>query len=276
MPRTEPTGSMTLLGTGTSMGVPMIGCRCAVCTSANPRNQRTRAGVLIQAPHGNFLIDTPPELRLQLVREQVEMIEAVIFTHAHADHILGLDDLRIFGFRLKRAVKLYCEPEVERTLRAAFAYAFAATTPDDQHSRPQLEFVNIGSEPFDLLGVTVRPFRLWHGRTPVLGFRIGDVAYATDCNRIPDESWPVLEGLDTLVIDALWEEPHPTHFSVSEALEVIERVSPRQAFLTHISHRLDYDATNARLPKDVRMSHDGLRVPFSMRSGAESGTGGPQ
>ena len=260
MPHGEPTVSMTLLGTGTSMGVPMIGCRCAVCTSDNPRNQRTRAGVLVQAPLGNFLIDTPPELRLQLVREQVDLVEAVVFTHEHADHILGLDDLRIFGFRLKRAVKLYCEPEVERTLRAAFAYAFATATEDSLHSRPQLEFVSIGCEPFDLLGVTVRPFRLWHGRTPVLGFRIGDVAYATDCNRIPEESWPLLQGLDTLVIDALWEEPHPTHFCVAEALDVIERVSPRQAFLTHVSHRLDYEATNAKLPPHVRLSHDGLRL----------------
>lgn len=255
-------GWMTLLGTGTSMGVPMIGCRCDVCTSSDPKNQRTRAGVVVQSPGGNFLIDTPPELRLQLIREQVEMIEAVIYTHAHADHILGLDDLRIFGFRLKRAVDLYCEPEVEQTLRASFAYAFRPASQDDQHSRPQLAVQTVGLEPFELLGVEVRPFRLWHGRTAVLGFRIGDVAYATDCNRIPDESWPLLEGLDTLVIDALWEEPHPTHFSVSEAVDVVERVKPRQAFLTHVSHRLDYTATNARLPSHVRLAHDGLRIPL--------------
>jgi phosphoribosyl 1,2-cyclic phosphate phosphodiesterase len=255
-------GTLTLLGTGTSMGVPMIGCRCSVCTSPDPRNHRTRAGVLVEAPQGNFLIDTPPELRLQLVREQVELVEGVVFTHAHADHILGLDDLRIFGFRMKRAVQLYCEPEVEQTLRVSFAYAFQPVSEQDLHSRPHLEFRSIGAEPFELLGVTVRPFRLWHGKTAVLGFRIGDVAYATDCNGIPDESWPLLEGLETLVIDALWEEPHPTHFCVSEALEVIQRVRPRQAFLTHISHRLDYATTNARLPPNVRLSHDGLRIPL--------------
>jgi phosphoribosyl 1,2-cyclic phosphate phosphodiesterase len=239
----------------------MIGCRCAVCTSTNPRNNRTRAGALVQTPQGKFLIDTPPELRLQLVREQVDLVEAVVFTHAHADHILGLDDLRIFGYKLKRAVRLYCEPDVEQALRMTFSYAFQATA-DELHSRPQLEFQTIGLEPFELLGVLVRPFRLIHGRTPVLGFRIGDVAYATDCNRIPEESWPLLEGLDVLVLDALWDEPHPTHFSVSEAVAVIERVRPQRAFLTHISHRLDYDATNARLPPHVKLAHDGLQVSF--------------
>lgn len=259
---TPPARTLTLLGTGTSMGVPMIGCRCDVCTSSNPRNQRTRAGALVQTPAGGFLIDAPPELRLQLVRERVDLIQAVVFTHAHADHILGLDDLRIFGYKLKRAVPLHCESEVERTLRTTFEYAFTPHNPDNVHSRPQLEFHRIGIEPFDLAGVTVRPFRLLHGNTPVLGFRVGDVAYATDCNQIPDATWPVLEGLDVLVLDALWEEPHPAHFNVAQALEVIDRVKPRRAYLTHVSHRLDYEATNARLPAHVELSYDGLRIPF--------------
>lgn len=252
--------SWTLLGTGTSMGVPMIGCHCSVCRSSEPRNQRTRAGVCIHAPGGRFLIDTPPELRLQLIREQIDMIEAVVFTHAHADHILGLDDLRIFGFKLQRAVRLYCEADVEHVLRRAFSYAFDDETAESLHSRPQLEFIRIGTEPFELLGALVRPFRLMHGHTPVLGFRIGDIAYATDCNFIPEDSWPLLEGLDVLVLDALWDEPHPTHFNVSQALEVIDRVRPERAFLTHISHRLDYAATNARLPDNVELSYDGLKL----------------
>ena len=251
---------LTLLGTGTSMGVPMIGCRCEVCTSTNPRNSRTRAGALVSAKDGSFLIDTPPELRLQLIREQVELVGAVIFTHAHADHILGLDDLRIFGYKLKRPVLLYCEPDVEQTLRSMFAYAFQPRPEGDVHSRPQLEFVTIGVEPFEVLGTRVQPFRLLHGNTPVLGFRIGDVAYATDCNEIPEESWPYLQGLDTLVLDALWEEPHPAHFNVSQAVEVIEKVRPRRAFLTHVSHRLDYEKTNARLPANVELAYDGLKV----------------
>jgi len=257
----EPSIEWTLLGTGTSMGVPMIGCHCSVCTSQETRNRRMRAGACVRAPLGRFLIDTPPELRLQLVREQIDLIEAIVFTHAHADHIMGLDDVRIFGYKLKRAVKLYCEADVEQVLRKTFSYAFDEATADSLHSRPQLEFVRIGLEPFEVLGTVVRPFRLMHGRTPVLGFRVGDVAYATDCNAIPDESWPLLADLDVLVLDALWYEPHPTHFNVPQALEVIARAKPRRAYLTHVSHRLDYAATNARLPPNVQLAYDGLRLP---------------
>ncbi|MBL8850032.1 MAG: MBL fold metallo-hydrolase [Planctomycetaceae bacterium] len=261
MRENDASAAWTLLGTGTSMGVPMIGCRCSVCTSANVRNQRTRAGAAVRTAASAFLIDTPPELRLQLVREQIDHIEAIVFTHAHADHIMGLDDVRIFGYKLRGAVRLYCEAEVEAILRRTFSYAFDEAIADSLHSRPQLEFVRIGTEPFELAGVVVRPFRLMHGITPVLGFRIGNVAYATDCNAIPDESWPLLADLDVLVIDALWDEPHPTHFNVAQALEVIDRVKPRRAYLTHVSHRLDYEATNARLPPHVKLAHDGLQLP---------------
>ena len=254
---------ITLLGTGTSMGVPMIGCRCPVCTSDNPRNNRTRTGVFIQAPDGNFLIDTPPELRMQLIRERVEMVESVLFTHGHADHILGVDDLRIFGYKRQAPVKLHCEAVVEATLRRTFGYAFV---PEEErnslHSCPDLEFAPIGLEPFDLLGMTIRPIRLIHGHLPVLGFRMKNVAFCTDCSFIPDESWPLLEGLDVLILDALWEEPHPTHFSVPQALEVIAKVRPQQAYLTHISHRLEHVATNARLPEHVELAYDGLRIPI--------------
>lgn len=252
--------TLTLLGTGTSMGVPMIGCDCAVCRSTNPRNQRTRTGVLVEGPEGNFLIDTPPELRLQLVRERVHMIECVFFTHAHADHVLGLDDLRIFGFKRKSAVPLYCEEEVEQTLRRQFCYAFDEREQASLHSTPQLEFRRIGFDPVAVCGLQVRPFRVWHGDTPVLGFRINDVAFVTDCKQIPAESWPLLDGLDTLVIDALWDEPHPTHMNVREALAVIEKVRPRRSYFTHVSHRLEYEATNARLPDGVELSYDGLRI----------------
>lgn len=259
----EPTAWMTLLGTGTSMGVPMIGCTCDVCTSENPRNQRTRTGVHIAAPGGGFLIDTSPELRLQLVREKISSVDAVLYTHAHADHILGLDDLRIFGYKRNAPVPLYCEPAVEATLRQTFAYAFIdPAVRDTWHSYPNLEFRSIGTEPVDVLGLVVRPLRLLHGRLPVLGYRIGNVAFCTDCSAIPEESWPVLEGLDVLILDALWKEPHPTHFNVAQALETIARLKPRQAYLTHVSHRLDYDRTNAELPDGVEMSYDGLRIPI--------------
>jgi phosphoribosyl 1,2-cyclic phosphate phosphodiesterase len=254
---------MILLGTGTSNGVPMIGCHCDVCESPNPKNKRTRSGVLVQAPAGNFLIDTSPELRLQLVRERVDVAHAAVFTHAHADHLFGLDDLRIFSYYLKQVVPLYCEPETERRIRKSFDYAFE----DPYASRhfgavPQFAVHSIDTEPFELLGLTIQPIRLWHGEMPVLGFRINSVAFCTDVSRIPDESWPFLEGLDVLVLDALREKPHPTHFNLSQALEVVQQAGPRQAYLTHISHTLEHEATNARLPPGVALAYDGLRIPL--------------
>ncbi|MFV0444068.1 MAG: MBL fold metallo-hydrolase [Planctomycetaceae bacterium] len=260
IPPPQP-GTLVLLGTGTSMGVPMIGCHCDVCTSSDPRNQRTRTGVAVFAPGGTFLIDTSPELRLQLVREQIDMVEAVVYTHAHADHLLGLDDLRIFGYKRKAPVDLYCEEPVERAIRQTFAYAFSEEPGD--HSRPDLAFRRIGVEPFELLGITVQPLRLMHGKLPVLGFRIGNVAFCTDCNFIPEESRRWLRGIDTLILDALWEgNPHPTHYNVEQAIEVIAELQPRQTFLTHCSHRLDYEPTNAKLPSGIALSYDGQRIAF--------------
>ncbi len=255
---------LTILGTATSVGVPVIGCRCAVCTSADPKNRRTRVGVYVPAPEGNFVIDTPPELRLQLVREQVELVHAAVFTHSHADHIFGLDDLRIFGYRLDRDIPLYCEEPVERQLRASFGYAFESSSINAHHfSKPRLAFRRIEDDgPFELLGLTVRPIRLMHGDLPILGFRVRDFAYCTDVSAIPDESWPLLDGLDTLVIDALRDEPHPTHFSIGQALDVVRRVKPRRAYLTHLSHNLDYTETNRRLPHGVELAYDGLRIAF--------------
>ena len=254
---------LILLGTGTSVGVPMIGCDCEVCTSTNPRNQRTRSGVAVEAPAGTFLIDTPPELRLQLVREKIPLIRAAIYTHSHADHIFGLDDLRICGHRLDAPVLLYCERETEMQIRTSFGYAFSKPSPNvHKFAVPRLEFRQIGLEPFDVLGVTLQPIRLWHGHLPVLGFRIGDVAFCTDVSRIPDETWPFLKDLDVLVLDALREEPHPTHFGLGQALEVVERLKPRRAYFTHVSHQLDYETTNARLPDGVELAYDGLRIRY--------------
>jgi phosphoribosyl 1,2-cyclic phosphate phosphodiesterase len=255
---------MTLMGTGTSVGVPVIGCDCAVCQSDNPRNHRMRTSVLVTAPAGNFVIDTPPELRLQLVRERVKLVHGALFTHGHADHIYGLDDLRIFGHRLKQNIPLWCEPTVEEHLRQAFYYCFREPDPDShKFAVPKLSFRPIGLDPFPVLGLNVRPIRLLHGRLPILGFRIGDIAFCTDVSEIPEESVPLLEGLDVLVLDALREEPHPTHFSVSQSLEAIERLKPRRAFLTHVSHSLEYEETNAKLPDNVKLAYDGLRIPLT-------------
>ena len=254
---------LILLGTGTSHGVPVIGCHCEVCESTDPRNNRTRTGVAIQTEQGVLLIDTSPELRIQLLRERIDVAHAVIFTHGHADHIFGLDDLRLFGYRIERAVPLYCEEIVEQQIRAAFSYAFAPPSADLHHGAiPLLELRRVGLEPFNVLGQTIQPIRLLHGRLPVLGYRIANVAFCTDVSFIPDESWPLLEGLDVLIIDALREKPHATHFGIPQALEVVERVRPKQTYLTHVSHHLEYTATNARLPAGVELSYDGLRVPY--------------
>jgi len=254
---------LVILGTGTSVGIPIIGCTCDVCTSPNPKNQRTRTGVFVPAPKGNFVIDTPPELRLQLVREQVSIVHAALYTHSHADHIFGLDDLRICGHRLNAAVRLFCEQATEEQLRQSFNYAFAPPNPAlHRFAIPRLEFTRITEEPFDLLGLRIQPVRLMHGRLPVFGFRMNDVAYCTDVSHIPDESWPLLEGLDVLVLDALRDEPHPTHFCIRQSLKVVKRIKPKRTYFTHMSHTLEHEATNARLPDGVELAYDGLRIPF--------------
>jgi phosphoribosyl 1,2-cyclic phosphate phosphodiesterase len=258
-----PSRQLILLGTGTSVGVPVIGCDCDVCTSTNPKNRRTRTGVFVAAPEGNFVIDTPPELRLQLVREKVAIVHAALYTHSHADHIFGLDDLRICGHRLDAPVLLYCEPPVEQQLRESFSYAFNPPHPNaHRFAIPRLEFRRIDTAPIELLGLEIQPIRLLHGNLPLLGFRIADFAYCTDVSQIPEKSWPLLENLDVLVLDALRETPHPTHFSVEQAIEVVERLKPRQTYLTHVSHALEHDATNARLPAGIELAYDGLRIAY--------------
>jgi phosphoribosyl 1,2-cyclic phosphate phosphodiesterase len=255
--------TFTFLGTGTSVGIPMVGCDCAVCRSDNPRNQRYRCAVVIRVPEGNILIDTPPELRLQLLRAGVGIVHATLFTHYHADHVYGLDDLRPIPRHLGGPVPLYCTAEVERKLRQSFAYAFA---PDVESLPrgfvPQLAFHRITEEPFTVLGQRIVPVPLIHAHFEVFGFRIGDVAYCTDVNKIPPESWRLLEGLRVLVLDALRFKPHPGHFNLEEALDVVARVQPAQAYFTHMSHEIDHDTVNRRLPKGVELAYDGLTFEF--------------
>lgn len=217
----------------------------------------------MRAPMGNFVIDTSPELRMQLVRERIDFVHAALFTHGHADHIYGLDDLRIFGHRMDRPIQLFCEHNVERHLRKAFYYAFDEGTPQPhKFAVPRFQFSEISLEPFEILGLPIQPIRLMHGKLPVLGFRIGNVAFCTDVSEIPEKSWALLEDLDVLVIDALRYSPHPTHFNVEQALEAIERINPKQAFLTHVSHELEYESTNRELPNGIEVAYDGLRIPF--------------
>jgi phosphoribosyl 1,2-cyclic phosphate phosphodiesterase len=257
-------GRLVFLGTGTSVGVPAIGCGCAVCSSANPRNKRTRCSVILGLPGGNLLIDTSPDLRQQLLREHIGLVHAVLYTHEHADHIFGLDDLRLMQFYLGGPVPLYCEPEVEHRIRKSFDYAFRPADGLHKGAIPQLVFRGIGLEPFDVLGTRATPMRLLHGPTvPVLGFRFGNVAYCTDVNAIPPESLERLRGLDVLVLDCLRPEPHATHFGLSEALAVVRELRPRRTLLTHLSHHFDHDATSAALPPGVELAYDGLEAPLA-------------
>lgn len=253
--------TFTFLGTGTSVGVPMIGCDCAVCRSTNPRNHRYRAAVLIRTDAGNILIDTPPELRLQLLRENVALINAVLYTHYHADHLHGLDDLRPVAKYLGGPVPLYCTGEVEGKIRTSFAYAFASAESSGGYL-PKLTFERIADDPFEVIGHTITPIPLEHAWFNVHGFRIGDVAYCTDVSNIPRTSWPLLEGLDVLVIDALRFKPHEAHFGLDQALDAIAKLEPKRAYLTHMSHELDYDSVNATLPPNVEMAYDGLTFAF--------------
>ena len=256
--------TLTFLGTGTSVGVPVVGCDCAVCTSTDPRNHRFRASVLVGTPEGNLLIDTSPELRLQLLRERVRVVHAVLYTHYHVDHLFGLDDLRVIPKQLGRPVPVYCSDEVETVMRRAFPYVFHDHPPDmPLGAVPKLDVRRLTGAPFEVLGQRVTPVPLNHGSFKVFGFRFGDgLAYCTDVSEVPPASWPLLEGVRVLVIDALRFKPHPAHLSLGQALEVIERVRPETAYLTHMSHEFDYEAVSATLPPGVRMAHDGLKIEF--------------
>ena len=257
------TRTFTFLGTGTSAGVPMIGCDCAVCLSSDPRDQRYRCSVLVGTPGGNILIDTAPELRLQLIRARVPIVHAVLYTHFHADHLFGLDDVRPIPFRLGGPVPLYCTAEVEEVIRRTFSYAFPVKPESAVLGFvPQLTFHSIGEEPFTVLGQEVVPIPLQHASFYVLGFRMGNVAYCTDVSAIPERSWPRLEGLDVLVLDALRFKPHPAHLSINEALAVVERVRPRRTLLTHMSHDVEHASVSKQLPAGVELAYDGLKFEF--------------
>ncbi len=260
---TDVRGQMLFLGTGTSIGVPVVGCGCDTCTSADPRNNRTRCGLVLGLPDGNLLVDTPPDLRMQLLREKIGIVHATLFTHDHADHVFGLDDLRLFPYYLGHAMPIYCEDQVEARIRKSFDYAFTPEAATYGGGVPQIEFRPIAEEPFEVLSQRVTPIRLKHGRFRVLGFRFGNVAYCTDTNEIPADRWPLLEGLDVLVLDALRHKPHPTHFSLSESIDVAQRLGAKRTYFTHMSHDLEHAATNDVLPEGMELAYDGLRIPLT-------------
>lgn len=255
---------MILLGTGTSVGVPAIGCGCPVCKSKDPRNNRTRSSAILGLPKGNLLIDTAPDLRHQLLREGIGIVHSVLYTHEHADHLHGMDDIRLFPFMIGGPVPVYASLQVQSRITRVFDYAFQKREPTHAGAAPQLQLLTIDDEPFEVLGVRITPIPLVHGPyCNVYGFRIGNVAYCTDTNYIAPSSMDLLQNLDTLVLDALRFTPHPTHFSIEEALHVINTLRPQKTFLTHLSHDIDFEEVSAKLPENVHLAYDGLRIPLS-------------
>ncbi|NLN12018.1 MAG: MBL fold metallo-hydrolase [Acidobacteria bacterium] len=251
---------VTMLGSGTSSGVPVIGCSCPVCSSTDPRNRRLRASVRLELAGGTVLVDTSPDLREQALRSGLDRLDAILFTHAHADHLFGLDDVRIFNFRQRAAIPCFGSPATLERVRTAFSYVFEEG--QEGGGKPQLELRPVNG-PFELLGARVVPVPVWHGSLPVLGFRIDGFAYVTDVNRIPEESYPLLAGLEVLILGALRYRPHPTHFSIGEAVAVAARIGARRTFFTHLAHDVDHAAPALPLPPGVAFGHDGLELDLS-------------
>jgi phosphoribosyl 1,2-cyclic phosphate phosphodiesterase len=246
---------VTMLGSGTSTGVPVIGCDCAVCTSADPRNRRTRPGLKLEWDGHTVLVDTPVDFRDQALRFGVDRVDGVLFTHSHADHIFGLDDLRIFNFRQKQVIRCYGSAATMENLRRVFAYAFE----DGQEGggKPRLELVPV-RDPFVLHQVRVEPVPVWHGETEVFGYRIGGFAYVTDVSAIPDKSYAHLAGVDTLILGALRYRPHPTHFTIAEATDAARLIGARRTIFTHLAHDVDHASPAAPLAPGTELGYDGL------------------
>ncbi len=260
---------VTVLGSGTSHGVPMIGCTCAVCSSADPRDRRSRPSIHINVEGGpSILVDTSTDLRQQVFANHVSRVDAILFTHSHADHVMGLDDVRRFNVMQGGAIAAYADRRTATDLRQTFSYIFNPSS-EKGGGVPQIELTTIAG-PFNVGTASIQPVPLFHGGRPILGYRLGSFAYLTDCSRLPDEAWPLLEGLDVLVLDALRHRPHPTHFTVAEALAVVQRLKPRQTYLTHICHDLPHAATNASLPAGVELAYDGLVVTIDAGEASSS------
>jgi phosphoribosyl 1,2-cyclic phosphate phosphodiesterase len=246
---------VTFLGTGTSTGVPVPTCECRVCVSADPRDQRLRPSVLLQWDDANVLIDTATDLRTQALRHSIRRIDAVLYTHAHADHVLGLDELRLYNWRQGGAVPAYGSPATLAALSRTFWYVFDEAPAE--HTRPLVERRPVQG-PFTLLRREVIAVPLLHGTLEILGYRLGRFAYLTDVSRIPEPSYALLQGLDVLVLNALRSRPHPTHLDLEHALQEALRIGARQTYFTHLSHEVHHESVSARLPAGTALAHDGL------------------
>jgi phosphoribosyl 1,2-cyclic phosphate phosphodiesterase len=253
-----PAARITVLGSGTSVGVPMIGCTCDVCTSTDPRDQRLRPSILVSYGDRHIVIDTPPDFRTQALRARIPHVDAILFTHSHADHVMGLDDVRPFNFRHKTPIPVYAAEPTMQALHRCFPYVF-----DDikrESSVPKLDPHVIGAEPIDLFGMEFRPIPILHGSQTILGYRFGNAAYLTDHSAIPEASLELLQGLDVLFLDALRYKPHPTHSTVDQSIHTVECLRPRRAFFTHICHDLAHEHAESLLPAGIRLAFDGLEI----------------
>ncbi len=251
---------VTFLGTGTSQGVPIIACDCLVCSSTNKRDKRLRSSILIQTDDRNIVVDTGPDFREQMLVSGIRHLDAILFTHAHRDHLAGLDDIRGFNFIMKKAIDVYCEEWVENSIRSEFHYAF---TEPKYPGVPEMNIHRIGTESFELFGNVIRPIRVLHHKLPVLGFRFGEFVYITDANAISDGEKEKIKGCKYLVLNALRREKHISHFTLDEAVELINELNPQEAFLTHISHQLGlHDEVEKELPSHIHLAYDGLQLDF--------------
>lgn len=256
---------IVFLGSGTSMGVPTLGCSCAVCTSTDPRDNRLRPSIVVLFREGEIdrcvLIDTGPDFRQQAMRENLRRIDAVLYTHAHADHILGLDDLRPLSFKSPGKIPLYADQTTTTVLRHVFEYTFSESNLYPYKARVELHPLEDRTRIF---GADFIAVPLLHGTLETVGFRFGNAAYLTDMSDIPDASFPLLRDLDVLIIDALRRTPHPSHSNLETSLKFVEKIRPRRAYFTHIAHELGHAETENELPPHVRMAYDGLRIPIEL------------
>lgn len=253
--------TLTVLGSGTSMGVPTIGCTCRVCSSTDPHDKRTRPSIMLEYAGHCVLIDTTPDFREQAIREKIRRIDAILYTHAHADHILGLDDVRPLSFRRDEKIPLYADEATASAMERMFEYIFDPNYKFGGIARVSMNRLN-GS--VELYGARFEPVTIIHGETEILGFRFGQAAYLTDFSEIPPASMARLRDLDILFLDALRHNPHPTHSTVANSLRLVKELNPKRAFFTHISHDLAHEETNKTFPHNVRLAHDGLRLEFEI------------
>ena len=246
-----------VLGSGTSVGVPMVGCRCRVCTSEDPRDKRMRPSILVQYGGRTVLVDATPDFRSQALRAGIEHLDAVLFTHGHADHLLGLDDVRPINILRKVTIPVYASAETVAAIQRVFSYAFDGKVKES--SSPLVDMHTLDGEPFDLFGLEVTPIPVWHGKMPIYGYRFGNAAYITDQSDIPPESMEKLRGLDVLFLDALRHRPHATHSTVEQALGFVGKISA-SSYFTHMCHDLLHEEAERTLPAHVRLAYDTLEI----------------